>query len=176
MKRVRDFLVKVGETGVSDTEASSGGQSEGTRFSSWHKVWDFVRGRLEEVGSPSQAIVLDPQTGNVIASFSSYSEQAEEEAAREVSEEEDDQGPPKGPWRQWESVRFATFQGVEFFENRDVKGYHWDLLDGAIHEVPFRLSYWERKAERHPNGVFAYCLGLIGEWRDMFVGQKAHVS
>ena len=108
---------------------------------------------------------MDGESKEVIARFSSQDLQVyASESGEEIYEEENAETPTR-----WDSEEFVL-EGFEkpFFANRNILDYEWHLLDGATHEVPFRLSYLERKAEMNPNGFVARCHRLMLEWRDMF--------
>ena len=164
MKRAREFAVVFGRTEV-DQESVEQVVSEAQQTSSWHKVWEIVENYCATRPEQSEALVLDGESKEVIARFSSQDLQVyASESGEEIYEEENAETPTR-----WDSEEFVL-EGFEkpFFANRNILDYEWHLLDGATHDVPFRLSYLERKAELNPNGLVARCHRLMLEWRDMF--------
>lgn len=125
---------------------------------SWHVLWKSVDEYLQSAENGAEAEVTRPNSSLVIASFSTVDLQ-EQSIENQV--------------RKWESIHFGSYHDREFFVNRNIHDFHWLLLDGAIHEVPYELSYFERKAARNPDGLVAYGIGLMEEWRDMHSNRAA---
>ncbi len=171
MKRIHQFqLHQVSQ--LPDTWSEAGAQlmadgAEAPVFSSWHKLLKALKNRSGEEFVDHSWLVLDMKHAEIVACIGATNLQSLQET---TSDELPTESLPR-----WETNRFAQLGEQVIFENRNFSGFHWQLLDGAVHEVPLRLSYLERKAERNPNGMFAYCLGLVGQWRDMFVRRPSHV-
>lgn len=158
MKRVRSFLV----ANPSDASPSSHTPSNGglVSFESWHDFRKQVKSQVA-AAELEEAIVIDAISKQTIASISQINEQ---HCQLEKQSEADERVTlfPK-----WDSQRIATIGEHEFFLNRNVTDFEWHLLEGAKYDVPFRLSYLERLAERHPEGLIASLQGSARAWRDM---------
>ena len=150
----------------------------GKSLHSWHKVWDYIAESCQETEGAEVWQIVDPVGKLLIASVSKNNLQREDEARIHAEnserEDQDDDLPPESS-RIWFSSVFATKNGHELFINRNTQDFYWELVDGATHEVPFRLSYLERKAERNPDGLFAYCLGWVGQLSDMFSKKRVRM-
>lgn len=133
----------------------------------WHETCEMVQQRLASEDS-CQAIVFDSIAKRVVAQFSSENLSLVETPANLLETEEFE--ADSLPCRQaWSSLPLNTEGADLVYENRNVRDFFWDQIEGARRDVPFRLGYFERLAERHQ--VFAYPLGLVREWQDMF-GRK----
>lgn len=165
MKRAKDFAVVIGQSEF-DQEQADQIISDAQRTSSWHKVWELVEEAFAKADSNREALVVDVESKELIARFSSEDLQVyASESGESIYDEEDETGSPAN----WDSVPFdIAGSSTICFANRNILDYEWHLLDGATHEVPFRLSYLERKAELNPNGIVARWHRLLLEWRDMF--------
>lgn len=165
MKRVRHFEVLV-------IGPSEGGDEESFEMSSWHRIHDLARERLAAGSSEVQVKV---STGEVVAIFSDQDLRAEEEETAKPPPRNGFYDPndeadvdSKTERRSWETVKFSDSNDRQWCENRNVKDFFWQLLDGARHELPFSLNYFERKALNNPNGLYAYGMSLVHQWNDMF--------
>lgn len=172
MKRIREFRLfwlRHSDPSTNPDGWCETGENIAIEFSSWHRLWNHVKSLLRD--SPDrQILIVDPQTEDAIAVFSPWNLQMIQEDAADDQEDTSDSAEPR-----WDSHRFRMNIDTPFYENRNHSGFHWQLLDGAELEVPLRLSYLERKAERNPDGWFAYCLALVGQWRDMFARRSAQL-
>lgn len=188
MKRVSSFQVHMYQQGQGDLAAfaeppakrSASGPQDGSaptqiRLASWHKTCQAVLDRLsEESGSKREAVVFDSKTKSVLARFSRQNLESttttdEEEFANKESNDDYEENTVT---KDWDSVAFAKIGGDGFeggdsiYENRNVRDYHWELLVGAQREVPFRLSYLERNAEK--NRFCAFTLVTLQKVKELF--------
>ncbi|MEM7478686.1 MAG: hypothetical protein AAF483_27190, partial [Planctomycetota bacterium] len=71
----------------------------------------------------------------------------------------------------WDTVMFtldgsanAKKPNSRIYENRNVRDFHWELIEGANREIPFRLSFLERLAEKSMAfGLLLYCKRWIAD-------------
>lgn len=180
VKRVRQFHVCISDVAdsvassdrsspIPSAKASNDVASERWLFDSWHKLWDSVVTRLSETPDEIEVTVFDQKLRQIVAHFSNVNLQSRDEAAAVPTKAELETGEKPKSSTSWESIAISEAGSSTLYENRNVQDYYWDLLEGARREVPFRLTYFERKAKH--NSAFAFGLGLIQEWRDMFVRQ-----
>lgn len=156
MKRLHHFGIDI----RAESEAGEPVKTEDLiHFDSWHKTWKRIQKELNDNGVPFEALVIDPKTKRLVASFSLHNQQS--------LEQENTDSELESP-RLWETDPVEHQGGFDFFCNRNVADFEWILLDGAVHDVPFSLGFLERKANRSPNGIYAYAHQLFGQWRDMF--------
>ena len=123
------------------------------KLGSWHCLWKAVDEFLASAADGSEAIVTKPNTMVVIAKF----------CASDLEGDHQEEG--RHP--RWESSRFGIYQHCDYSVNRNISDFHWLLLDGAVHDVPYELSFFERQASYKPDGLVAYGMGLIAELRDL---------
>jgi hypothetical protein len=148
MKRIREFNVSL---------CSVDGGTTLQHVSGWHKAWELaeqamhdncVEGRISDAGNKKSPI---------IAIFSHHNMQDE---LVDID--------PVAVKTRWRSEPLGNIHGAERFANTNVTDFGWSWVEGAKRDLPFRLSYLERSAERNPNGLFAYMLGLKAEAADLF--------
>lgn len=164
MKRIRDFRVVLGQSEV-DLEQIDVVAETAFQTSSWHKVWETIEAHFDAHPDQARAAVLDMEFKAVVASFSSTDMQLYIDDNDGDTDAGERDTRPQRPL--WDSVPMAKGEQTQYFANRNIDEYEWHLLDGAKHEVPFRLSYLERTAENNPNGIVARVHRLLLEWRDM---------
>lgn len=156
MKRLHHFGIDI------RSEADSGAPVKTENlihFDSWHKTWKRIQKELNDTKVPFEALVIDPKTKRLVASFTLHNQQN--------LEQEDTDSEQEVP-RLWETDSVEHDGEFAFFCNRNVADFEWMLLEGARHDVPFQLGFLERKANRSPNGIYAYLHQMFGQWRDMF--------
>lgn len=66
-----------------------------------------------------------------------------------------------------ELVRLGDARMPSLFANRNAIDFQWGWVDGAKHEVPFRLSGLARTSRHAPRGLRAYALSLVTEFFDL---------
>ena len=190
MKRVANYELCFGkchDSIIGQTQAmrSELGQASGQdalpgiRHKSWHQVWDCAYEHLASESNPLETLVLDLENSVVIASFSHLNWQItlvsdEECTGIDGDGDDDDDDAPRFGSPCWESEKIGSIGNRELFLNRNASDYHWLLLDGARHEVPFRLGFLERVLERRPNGPLAYGLEFALELRDRILSSHAY--
>ncbi len=146
MKRIREFKIIVG---------SATGEVEHL-FTGWHMVWDFVLASLEEPTSVAHIYDAQAKHSAIIARFSA-----------DDWDNETNVDTAKTPATHWRSEAILTPTGQTRYAIRNVTDFGWYWVEGAKHELPFRLSYFERGAERNPSGVIARLMELGAEARDL---------
>ena len=186
MKRVTSFELRVCTPEQVDQQSIYRSAGQKLRFNSWHKTCAQIRHQLLAPENPAsldrveaaeiEAIAFDSRTKAVLARFSRMNLEAMQPASnfgadgspagRELQLEQaqsdsDHNGfeDVQGIKKMWDSVLFARSAGCDFFENRNVQDYYWELLEGARREVPFRLNYLEKRAER--SSVLASSLRIL---------------
>lgn len=158
MKRLDSYLAVFGSSDLpldSDFGSSKTHFGESKLFTSWHKACDFVRQSFEsgEIAGGKDGFIVDAKTKRVVIRFSA--------AGIETNERESAVGDA------WEAKsRGSLDDGRRVIEFSNVRDFAWEFLEGAKRDVPFRLSYLERNAERK-----SWCKSLLMEvqkFRDMF--------
>ena len=146
MKRIREFKL---------TLRNEDGYVESQRISGWHKAWELAEQALHD--SCAEGRIFDAQLKNspTIAIFSARNLQ------NELVDRATGQSQPN-----WRSEPLGVIRDLDRYANRNVTDFAWSWVEGAKHDLPFRLSYLERGAERNPNGLWAYLLALRAEFRD----------
>jgi hypothetical protein len=125
-------------------------------FTSWHKACEYIAERFKsgEVEDGNDGFLVDPTTKRVVIRF----------AVRMESDSDDKSWKEGDAWKTVTSSRLDD--GRCLVELSNTRDFAWELLDGAKREVPFRLNYLERNAERK-----SWCKSLLMElqkYRDMF--------
>jgi hypothetical protein len=176
MKRVTKFEICLCDP--SQLQPSSPYRSGGQRyfFESWHKTCGFILDQLlplsehgdSRQASELQALAFDARSHGLIAHFcrDNFENSKGLDSSldpRKSSFNENDEGSSMVS-KSWDSVIFAHGSGGDYFENRNVRDYYWELLEGAQREVPFRLHYLERQAES--NLLVAHSLSFIQLFRE----------
>ncbi len=160
MQRVRNFVVKLGPSSSNLKARESVESPEVLGSVSWHKSCDLITEKLEQ--NPDWiAEVLPVRSTKVIARFSRENLAELEYQQREL----DDEDPASVGKTVWQSVGLKSDDGRELFENRNVRDFHWDLLDGARRESPFALSTVESLAGRNSLAGFIY--SLVQQYKDL---------
>ncbi|MCA9194510.1 MAG: hypothetical protein KDB03_22220 [Planctomycetales bacterium] len=165
MKRVHEFLV--------ETLAAKGVSRH--PYSSWHRVWEHASDAF--FSKQATTLVYDPlQTDTVIAIFSASNLQHHPAQASCLIESASNSAPFLDNLR-WVSQRvpkhephMQTSDDIHFYINMNISEFYWGQVEGAKHELPFRLSFLERRAEQNPDSLWARGLGLFEQWRDMLSG------
>jgi hypothetical protein len=179
MKRVRlyrlQFVNQASSVVAADILNAGAGENgslgESETLTSWHKVWDVACRHLSSDAQPLETVVIDPETNHVIATFTLTNQQialapdadALDAGAVDDDEQDYDQQAVPSQFPRWESEMICSRGGRTLFINRNASHFHWQLLDGARHEVPFRLSFLELFLDRHSIGPLNYCLDLAYE-------------
>jgi hypothetical protein len=166
MKRVRQFnLIAACQTGNTQREITG-----------WHKTWEAAVALLTEGASEVRLHDIGNKANGLIAIFSSENLQALQGASGDEQSGDESSGDdkPSEPPETSDSIRWVsepiTAETVEqqaCYANRNHSDFGWRWIDGSQHEVPYRLTFIERKAERNPDGIWARGLGLVAELRDM---------
>ncbi|MDX1929663.1 MAG: hypothetical protein SFV81_24265 [Pirellulaceae bacterium] len=166
MQRVRKFLVATEKTltkrTLSDVAMASAVPCEG-----WHKTWDSAVGLLVErdVTNRSAAtdqefvVIADESLLLAVAVFSRNNLEATEPAEAETK---------------WRSVKLSSPNDI--WCNFNYSDYGWGWVSGAAREVPFRLRYFERKAETNPDGLVSRARAWVQEIRDWFQGHDKKIG
>lgn len=148
MKRIREFKLIVG---------SIDGAAE-HRVTGWHKAWDLAVASIESAGSDCRIYDAQIEHSPVIALFTDH-EIEEDESSPEVTD---------GVRTSWRSEPFHTSDGQTRYALANMTDFGWKWVEGAERELPFRLNYFERNAERYPQGWIARTMELWAEIRDLF--------
>jgi hypothetical protein len=147
MKRIREFTLTLHkEDGRITTQSVSG----------WHKVWEIAKRALEADTVEGRIHDSHLKRSPLIAVFSHHNFQ--DELAKIALEELS---------TRWRTEPLGKIRGVERFANTNVTDFGWSWIEGAKRDLPYRLSFLERQAERNPNGLMAFMLGLRAEARDL---------
>lgn len=181
MQRVSSFEVVFHNASHQQLQASPNSEMR-TRFQSWHKTCQFIHERFNDLppqawsasGQSPEAVAYDGRTRSILARFTPQNLELEDVQIESV--------PSLSPGSQsavlgltaesvssvksWDSVLFAHAAGGDIFENRNVRDFYWELLEGARREVPFRLSFLEKQAEL--NSFVAHWLSLFQLFKDSF--------
>lgn len=169
MKRVRSFKIRICAADPAFGENRFEPSQDCIATEGWHNTCQEVVARLvaarsncsEDSPHALEAQVFDSVTNRLLARFSEHN--LELLAGANV----DETGEQLLETRVWETVDFLLDENCKLNENRNVRDFQWELLDGAKRAVPFRLNYLERQAET--NSMWAYGLGLLQEVRDLLV-------
>jgi hypothetical protein len=143
-------------------------------LNSWHQVWDTAYEHLTRNPGALETLVKDPlHHHEIIASFTFTNQQIA--LAPDADEEDEDEEETRASvvYPRWETEKIGEMAGHNLYVNRNLSNYHWQLLDGARFEVPFRLGLLESLMERYPNGTLAYCLDVAQEFCDRVL-PRAH--
>lgn len=147
MKRIREFNVNL--------RHQEGGTTS-QQVSGWHKAWDLSEQAFWDHYVEGQIFDAGLKNSPAIAIFSHHNFQ--DEVADIASE---------AIKTRWRSEPLGQIHGIERFANTNLSDFGWSWVEGAKRDLPFRLNYLEREAERNPNGLFAFVLGLQAEARDL---------
>lgn len=146
MKRIREFKLVIGsETGEVEHFVTG-----------WHKAWDFAIASLEEPTSVARIYDAQAKHSAIIVRFSTHE-----------SNDETQVTAAKAPATRWRSEAIETPSGQTRYAFTNMTDFGWSWVEGAKREVPFRLSYFERDAERNPRGVIARLMEVGAEARDL---------
>lgn len=148
MKRIREFRLVVG----------SSDEAVEHRVTGWHKAWEMAVASIESPGSDCRIYDAHNEHSPVITLFTDH-EIEEDESSPEVVE---------GGRTRWNSEPFHIHTGQTRFALSNMTDFGWKWVEGAERELPYRLNYFEHKAERHPNGWLARVMELWAEVRDLF--------
>lgn len=159
MKRVRDFIIVQGEENIRIRLRRTPKQSR-QRLASWHEIRKQGKATLQS-DEFKPMLIFDATTRQVVASVSGQDEQLKQRS-HQTEEGEIILVLPK-----WESSRLGQVGGQEVFLNCNSTDFEWHLLEGGKYDSPFRLSYFERVAERNPDGFIARWARSFQAWRDM---------
>jgi hypothetical protein len=146
MKRIRDFKVTIGAQAAAVEHLVTG----------WHKAWDLAVSSLEEPTNVCHIYDAQAKHSAVIARFAAHDLQDELVATAE----------DKHPTR-WRSETIHTANGQTRFACCNLTDFGWNWVEGAERELPFRLNYFERDAERNPRGMIARLMEVGAEARDL---------
>jgi hypothetical protein len=147
MKRIREFTLT-----LCDEDGSSTSQS----VNGWHKAWELAESALCSHAIEGRILDTFIKKSPMIAVFSHHNFEDElADIARSAVK------------TRWRSESLGNIRGVERFANTNVTDFGWSWVEGAKRDLPFRLSYLERQAERNPEGLMAFMLGLRAEARDL---------
>ncbi len=146
MKRIREFKVIID---------SASGDAEHF-ITGWHKAWDFVLANLEEATSVGRIYDAQAKNSAIIATFSTYDSNIEMQVIE-----------AKTPATRWRSEAIHTPTGQTRYAYTNATDFGWNWVEGAKRELPFRLSYLERDAERNPRGIIARLMEVGAEARDL---------
>lgn len=147
MKRIREFKL---------TLRSEDGLVANHRISGWHKAWELAEQAMQDRCAEGRIYDAQLKHSPTIAIFSD----------RNLQNELVDQGTTSSRLS-WRSEPLGVIRGFDRYANRNVTDFGWSWVEGAKHDLPFRLSYLERGAERNPNGLWAHLLALRAEFRDL---------
>lgn len=146
MKRIREFKVIID---------SASGEMEHI-ITGWHKAWDFVLASLEEPTSVARIYDAQVKRSAIIVTFSADDSISETQA-----------NATKTPDTRWRSEAIRTPSGQTRYAYSNTTDFGWNWVEGAKRELPFRLSYLERDAERNPQGIIARLMEVGAEARDL---------
>ena len=146
MKRIRNFKINLlcGESQSSEQHVG------------WHKTWDRCVEAMRDEAQDCQVFDSQQRSSPTVAWFCYRNMQAEQEEILETA----------GIVR-WKT-EVVPDANAEFYANYNQTDFGWAWVEGAKRDLPFRLSYFERKAERNPGGSLAFFMGLWAEVRDLF--------
>lgn len=147
MKRIREFRVAL---------RYLDGRTTSQVINGWHKAWDIAEHALHEQCVEGQLFDARQRNSPVIAVFSHHNFQNElsDMASQAVK-------------TRWRTDPLGAIGGTERFANTNLSDFGWSWVEGAQRDLPFRLNYLERSAERNPEGLMAFMLGLGAEARDL---------
>ncbi len=146
MKRIRKFRV----TSSRDTEVFN------IEVSGWHKAWDLAIENMRQGCSECRVYDAEARHSGVVASFSDRDMQAElEDIASDAIK------------TRWRTEPLLKQTGMALFANHNTTEFGWSWVEGATHDLPYRLGFFEKGAERNPDGLLAFVLGLRNEAMDL---------
>lgn len=148
MKRIREFKLVV---------ASSADAVE-HRVTGWHKAWDLAVASIENPGNDCRIYDGHIKHSPVITFFTEH----------EIEQDESSPEVIVGSRTRWRSEPFHTGHGQIRYAQANMTDFGWKWVEGAERELPFRLNYFEHKAERHPEGWTARIMELWAEVCDLF--------
>lgn len=146
MKRIREFKLIIDSASAKREHLITG----------WHKAWDFVLASLEEPTSVGRIYDAQAKNSAIIATFSAYDSNIETEADEATT-----------PATRWRSETIHTPSGQTRYAYTNTTDFGWNWVEGAKRELPFRLNYLERDAERNPRGLIARLMEVGAEARDL---------
>jgi hypothetical protein len=166
MQRVRKFLVAT-ETTLTKRRISQAALASAVPYEGWHKTWDSAVGLLVERDATSRSeaagqefvVIADESLLLAVAVFSHSNLEALESAEIETK---------------WRSVKLSAPNCI--WCNFNYSDYGWGWVSGAAREVPFRLRYFERKAETNPDGLVSRARAWVQEIRDWFRGHDKKIG
>ncbi len=146
MKRIRDFAVAIVMPDVIYKRDVSG----------FHSSWTIALEAMQSSGC--EVTIYDHSKLREVVVFSYDDRQLQQE----------NEGIPPDAIR-WVTTRdiVPTTNQRQFFANLNHTDFAWCWVQGAERDVPFRLSFLEKKAVQRPNGPAAFGLGVLEELRDM---------
>ncbi len=147
MKRIREFKLIV---------ASSEGAEE-HRVIGWHKAWDLAVASLDSPTSDCRIYDAQIKHSPVIALFTDH----------EIEDDESSPEVTRGIRTKWRSEAFQTHTSQTRYALTNMTDFGWKWVEGAERELPFRLNYFERQAERFPQGWIARWMEIWAEARDL---------
>lgn len=161
VQRVRKFVVNFSPKGNLNLKPRGIRGAEAVNLDSWHKACDLMLERLAE-NRELVAEVTPAKCNKVIARF--CSESLAEIAFEKLGLNAEETVPlDKTVWR---SVRLSSDDQQPIFENRNIRDFHWDQLDGAKRDSPYELTSVERAASR--NGLVGFLYSLVRQYIDLF--------
>ena len=166
MQRVRKFLVAT-ETTLTKRKLSESALASAVPCEGWHKTWDsaLALAVTRDAATSSEAegeefvVVADASLLLAVAVFSRSNLEALEPTEAETK---------------WRSVKVSAADGI--WCNFNYSDYGWGWVSGAAREVPFRLRYFERKAETNPDGLVSRARAWVQEIRDWFQGHDKKIG
>ncbi len=147
MKRIREFRV---------TLCHLDGGITAQDVSGWHKAWELAEQAMHDDCVEGRIADARAKRAPMIAIFSHHNFQDE---LADVADQ-----AVKTKWR---SEPLGKIKEAERFANTNLTDFGWTWVEGAKRDLPFRLNYFERGAERNPEGLLALMLGLRAEARDL---------
>lgn len=135
----------------------------GVPLESWHATCDLVQSRWE-ASTDLLAVVLDSTSKRIVACFSDVNLADRSMPGQHTAAEDEDEDAADGYTvlnPTWQSLKMVPSDGG-LYENRNVRDFFWEQIEGAKRDVPFRLSYLERFADRH-QGI-AYPMSMVRDW------------
>ncbi len=147
MRRIREFTVS-----LSNLDGSTTMQ----HVSGWHKAWELAEQAMHDNCVEGRILDAGSKKAPIIAIFSHHNFQ--DELADIASD---------AIRTRWRSEPLGNIHGAERFANTNLSDFGWSWVEGAKRDLPFRLNYLERGAERNPDGLIAFMLGLKAEASDL---------
>ncbi len=168
MQRVRKFLIINEDSAIGNRLPTSSSLSSAIQREGWHQSWDTAIGLMETWGSTKgetgtegevAIAIADESVSLIVAIFSHRNLESLE---------------PVGGETKWRSVKITSGDG--YWCNLNYSDYGWGWVSGAKREVPFRLRFFERRAEANPDSVLARTRAWIMEARDWFYGHDKKIG